>query len=115
MLPLVPALGAIRRIDDAFDAAKNGNDILVLGRMSGLDDLAKKEGGRLSTTTSKTTKEIYKQNSSDIRKANKIIFNERNVPKPLHEALEIKGGQYSRAERELILARPDLLEKTIFK
>jgi hypothetical protein len=44
----------------------------------------------------------------------RIVFNERDVPNSLEEAARIGGGQFSRAERELILSRPELHEKTIF-
>src|SRR5262249_23716409 len=95
-------------------AAKGGNDVLVLGRREGLDKLAKEEGGRLSQTSSTSAKDIYKQNSGDIRRADRIVFNERNVPRTAEEAARLKGGEFARAERELILSRQDLLEKTTF-
>ena len=97
------------------NVANKTKDILVLGRRSGLDEFAEEEGGRLSNIASASAKAIYKKNSGDIRAADTIIFNEKNVPNSLQEALKIGGGQFSRAERELILSRPELLEKTIFR
>ena len=95
--------------------ASKTEDILVLGRKDGLSDFASKEGGRLSTTSGKSAKEIYKQNARDIRSADRIIFREKGVPNSLQDALNIGGGQFSRAERMLIESRPELRTKTIFK
>jgi len=106
---------ALKGLGNLSSRLGKGRDRLVLGRRDGLGDVAKKEGGRLSDTRSEIAKEIYKKNSSDIRKADEIIFVEKNVPKSLQEALDNGGGQFSRAERELILSRPELTAKTIFK
>ena len=109
------AAKAGKNSEKVTDAAKKGEDILVLGRQSGLEEAAKREGGRLSSTASRSAKDIFKQNSSDIRKADKIIFFESNVPRTLDEALKIGGGQFSRSERTLIRSRKELLKKTDFK
>lgn len=77
-------------------------------------EFAKREGATISKTSSTSAKEVYKQNSSDIRKADKIVFNEKGVPETLEKAVE-NGGQYSRAEKALIESRDELYQKTIFK
>ena len=88
----------------------------MLGRRDGLSDFARNEGGRLSTINSNLPQDIYKQNARDIRSAGKIIFREKGVPNSLEESLRIGGrGQFSRAERNLILSRPELRKKTEFK
>jgi hypothetical protein len=109
-------LGAISR---GIRSATAANTLLrapplVLGRQQGLAELAVAEGGRLSRTSSTVAKEIFKKNAGDIRAAERVLFNERNVPRSLEEALRIGGGQFSRAERELILSRQDLIDKTDF-
>lgn len=88
---------------------------LVLGRSEGLAAMAAKEGGYLSRTTSNVPRDIYRQNSSDIRAARSIVFYERNVPNSLKDVEALNGrGQYARAEKALIRSRPELLDKTTF-
>ncbi|HYE12952.1 MAG TPA: RHS repeat-associated core domain-containing protein [Pyrinomonadaceae bacterium] len=92
-------------------------DVLVLGRgpMSRLERLAAQEGGRISTTSSTSAREIFRMNYRDIRSSDRIIYYMDNVPRTLEEAIQIGGGQFSRAEVFMIQSRPDLLKKTRFK
>lgn len=116
-IPIVPAAMTGKVSKGLFIAGnKIAEDVLVLGRgpLSRLKNLAIEEGGRISTTSSKEAKEIFKQNYRDIRKADKIIQYMDNIPTTLDESLQ-KGGQFSRAEVFMINQRKDLLAKTIRK
>ena len=57
-----------------------------------LPALAELEGGQVSKVQSKTPKDIFKKNYSDIRKADKIVQYMDDVPTTLDEATEILGG-----------------------
>ena len=98
-------------------SVKNGVKTLALGRMDGLKAFAKKEGAVLSTIDSKDAKTIYKQNSGDIRAADKIVFKQGGVPNSMEDIMKDpnKGGQFSRAEKALVNSRADLQDKTEFK